>query len=794
MYDAAQSDTTTIHALQVLNEAGYNTAKALKLLVKCQTPKNLDQKWLEEDQKKFVKGLGQFGKNFFRIRKELLPHKTTSELIEYYYLWKKTPAAQNNRLRRRLRPSSVKKLTQIPSNKKQSASINTISTNFNNNTNNEQFSGGSELDSDNNESDESSEQKQQSSSAQQKCCTNCFTNSSKDLQNGGRDNQLLCYDCRMYYKKYGELPRIPNEKSSSNNPVKCEYSNQLDKLESIDRLEKENLMETKKNLSSVKSENILTTQDNNELVANKTSPKFVQPAFINQTSNGETKYTTEENVAKKESPVKVEKDATRNEKSYEDEAEGDDEEDDDDEEELGEIKSNSRIKHELNNQTENITREFEPVNPVKSNGDINEPQHSSHKMDQGPSSFLAVPNSNLKQPTPHQFPTDLSNKLSITSSSPKPAFSPLNFLSSPAPSQSPIPVFNPSLIPLHLQQQQQQQSMSAFSHFFPPIDMHQHVFNQQQKTAFKNPASQTLNTSGSSACASPIQDMMAEEDRRPPQPSNQILNKPTELIKADSNAMFVRVWDRGANTCSRTDLNFKYLPNAKYLRTKNELKANSQETSKSSSGANKAEKSQEKPSSVNSNGPGMTVGLGGINPNDLNKLPPHMAPFFNNFRHMANNPQEFEANFLNELLKNQFYNNANNQQLQQHVQNQQQLQQQHQQQQQQQLQNYQKQQQMQKLAFTENQILEQAKRSLEGNYQQQMAFNAQFNNEHLKNAGHHMLHTNPMHAQQKFQPEFEVNPALKQLRDIADARSSIGSAFGSLNTNAFNAGYNKNFF
>ena len=87
-------------------------------------------------QKKFVKGLGQFGKNFFRIRKELLPHKTTSELIEYYYLWKKTPAAQNNRLRRRLRPSSVKKLTQIPSNKKQSASINTISTNFNNNTNN----------------------------------------------------------------------------------------------------------------------------------------------------------------------------------------------------------------------------------------------------------------------------------------------------------------------------------------------------------------------------------------------------------------------------------------------------------------------------------------------------------------------------------------------------------------------------------------------------------------------------------------------------------------------------------
>ena len=360
-------------------------------------------------------------------------------------------------------------------------------------------------------------------------------------------------------------------------------------------------------------------------------------------SNGETKYSTDENVVKKESPVKLEKNVSRNEnKSCEEEVEGDDEEDDEDEEELGEIKSNNRIKHEVNNQAESTPREFEPVNPVKSNGDTNEPPHSAHKMDQGPSSFLAVPNSNLKQPTPHQFPTDLSNKLSITSSSPKPAFSPLNFLSSPAPSQSPIPVFNPSLIPLHLQQQQQQ-SMSAFSHFFPPIDMHQHVFNQQQqKTAFKNPASQTLNTSGSSACASPIQDMMAaEEDRRPPQPSNQILNKPAELIKADSNAMFVRIWDRGANTCSRTDLNFKYLPNAKYLRTKNELKANSsQDTVKSSS--NNASKSQEsKPVSASSNGHGMgSMSSGGFNPNDLNKMPPHMAPFFNNFKHMANNPQE----------------------------------------------------------------------------------------------------------------------------------------------------------
>jgi hypothetical protein len=32
-------------------------------------------------QKRFVKGLRQFGKNFFRIRKDLLPHKDTVSIL-----------------------------------------------------------------------------------------------------------------------------------------------------------------------------------------------------------------------------------------------------------------------------------------------------------------------------------------------------------------------------------------------------------------------------------------------------------------------------------------------------------------------------------------------------------------------------------------------------------------------------------------------------------------------------------------------------------------------------------------
>lgn len=38
-------------------------------------------------QKRFVKGLRQYGKNFFRIRKELLPNKETVSTIGLYVTW-----------------------------------------------------------------------------------------------------------------------------------------------------------------------------------------------------------------------------------------------------------------------------------------------------------------------------------------------------------------------------------------------------------------------------------------------------------------------------------------------------------------------------------------------------------------------------------------------------------------------------------------------------------------------------------------------------------------------------------
>lgn len=70
--------------------------------------KGVDKKWTEDEQKRFVKGLRLYGKNFLKIKTELLAHRETNELVEYYYLWKKTPQAVNTRPHRRRRGSSMR--------------------------------------------------------------------------------------------------------------------------------------------------------------------------------------------------------------------------------------------------------------------------------------------------------------------------------------------------------------------------------------------------------------------------------------------------------------------------------------------------------------------------------------------------------------------------------------------------------------------------------------------------------------------------------------------------------------
>ncbi|KAK3869236.1 hypothetical protein Pcinc_025447 [Petrolisthes cinctipes] len=180
--NAASRDDTTINALEMLHNSDYDHDKALQALDKCPVPDGIDKKWSEDERKRFQKGLRKYGKDFFQIRKNLLPHKKTSELVSFYYLWKKTPAAAcyfSHNCHR------SKYLRQIRTPRAPLTS-----------------SSASEKDNDSDDSDYKDQQGY--------CCHHCYTTSSSNWYHIGKDKQLLCYECHIHFKRYGDLPVITN--------------------------------------------------------------------------------------------------------------------------------------------------------------------------------------------------------------------------------------------------------------------------------------------------------------------------------------------------------------------------------------------------------------------------------------------------------------------------------------------------------------------------------------------------------------------------------------------------------
>ncbi|XP_030042042.1 arginine-glutamic acid dipeptide repeats protein isoform X2 [Microcaecilia unicolor] len=191
---AASRDDTTLNALNTLHESNYDAGKALQRLVKKPVPKLIDKCWTEDEVKRFIKGLRQYGKNFFRIRKELLPNKETGELITFYYYWKKTPEAASSRAHRRHRRQAVFRRIKT----------RTATTPVNNPSRppSSEFLDLSSASEDDFDSEDSEQE------LKGYACRHCFTTTSKDWHHGGRENILLCSDCRIHFKKYGELPPI----------------------------------------------------------------------------------------------------------------------------------------------------------------------------------------------------------------------------------------------------------------------------------------------------------------------------------------------------------------------------------------------------------------------------------------------------------------------------------------------------------------------------------------------------------------------------------------------------------
>ncbi|XP_072571120.1 arginine-glutamic acid dipeptide repeats protein-like isoform X2 [Paramormyrops kingsleyae] len=191
---AASRDDTTLNALNTLHECNYDAGKALQRLVKKPVPKLIEKCWSEDEVKRFIKGLRQYGKNFFRIRKELLPNKETGELITFYYYWKKTPEAAGSRAHRRHRRQPIFRRIKT---RTASTPVNTPSR-----PPSSEFLDLSSASEDDFDSEDSEQE------LKGYACRHCFTTTSKDWHHGGRENILLCTDCRLHFKKYGELPPI----------------------------------------------------------------------------------------------------------------------------------------------------------------------------------------------------------------------------------------------------------------------------------------------------------------------------------------------------------------------------------------------------------------------------------------------------------------------------------------------------------------------------------------------------------------------------------------------------------
>lgn len=198
---AACRDDTTLNAMDILHSSNYDTGKALQALVKNPVPKGVEKKWTEDEQvkKRFVKGLRQYGKNFFRIRKDLLPNKETGELVEYYYLWKKTPAAANSRPHRRHRRQTVLRKIRTPGRPHRPQSNECCD-----------LSSASEEENDSDDSD--------SRDLSGYACRHCLTTTSKDWHHAGKDRTLLCTECRVFYKKYGEPRPLTDPREREREP------------------------------------------------------------------------------------------------------------------------------------------------------------------------------------------------------------------------------------------------------------------------------------------------------------------------------------------------------------------------------------------------------------------------------------------------------------------------------------------------------------------------------------------------------------------------------------------------
>ncbi|KAJ1357933.1 hypothetical protein KIN20_016208 [Parelaphostrongylus tenuis] len=182
------SDLLFDDALTTLHRCGYRFDEALKEMNANDKLLSADANFMTvEDTKKFSKGIKTIGKNFVRISRELLPLHSRDQLVGFYYLWKKTSDAVKPKplSRQRNQVTSIKRTAKNSQNKtSRPASTELL---------------------DYASASESEMETLDAEKAAQYACHHCYGSKSRDWHHAGRDGLLLCSDCRLFYKKYGQL-------------------------------------------------------------------------------------------------------------------------------------------------------------------------------------------------------------------------------------------------------------------------------------------------------------------------------------------------------------------------------------------------------------------------------------------------------------------------------------------------------------------------------------------------------------------------------------------------------------
>lgn len=130
-----------------------------------------------------------------------------SDLVEFYYLWKKTPQAATTRPHRRHRRQCVLRRIRATSTTGPAKVTTPAANEFA-----EMSSASEDEESDDSDSrDINNVNVNVNVNVTNYICNHCCTTTSKDWHHHGKDRVILCTECKGFYKKFGELRPLPDQ-------------------------------------------------------------------------------------------------------------------------------------------------------------------------------------------------------------------------------------------------------------------------------------------------------------------------------------------------------------------------------------------------------------------------------------------------------------------------------------------------------------------------------------------------------------------------------------------------------